>query len=127
MNAKKWAFYIFCFCLAGTIINSSGLYSVIETPSVNVPEANLGEGITDISEGITSAEDSNSMYDSGEMLSNILNTVKTFFSVLFIPGPYLVTLGWPSSVAGAIQAIANLTEAWAFMQLISGRQTKSMD
>lgn len=125
-NAQKIAFFIFAFVVAGGIINGSGIFTPVHVPDVDMPSADLADGITE-SNGLQSEGDEASMIDGWRMVKSMYSTVKTVFGVLLIPGYYLYDLGVPVDAALGIQSMVTLSEVWGTLQIISNRSTKGMD
>lgn len=128
MNAIKMAFFIFAFSIAGGIIASSGIFSTtVETPKIETPSADLATGIMEVDSLTSSTSDLESAFNGGEMLLNILSTVKTIFEVLLLPAPYLISQKVPTSIAYGVQAMVTLSEVWALIQIYRNMSTKGMD
>ena len=126
MNAQKIAFFIFAFVIAGGIINGSGIFTPVPVPDVDMPSADLADGIVETGD-VSSDGDLSAAFDGWAMVKSMYSTVKTVFGVLLIPGYYLCDLGVPVAAALGIQSMVTLSEVWGLLQLISNRSTKGMD
>jgi hypothetical protein len=126
MNAQKLAFFIFAFVIAGGIINGSGIFTQVSVPDVDMPTADLADGIVETND-VSSDSDLSTAFDGWAMVKSMYSTVKTVFGVLAVPYYYLRDLGVPVAVALGIQSMVTLSEVWGMLQLISNRSTKGMD
>jgi len=126
MNAQKIAFFIFAFVIAGGIINGSGIFTQVSVPDVDMPTADLADGIVETND-VSSDSDLSTAFDGWAMVKSMYSTVKTVFGVLAVPYYYLRDLGVPVAVALGIQSMVTLSEVWGMLQLISNRSTKGMD
>ena len=122
--------FLVAFCLAGGIINATGIFLPVENMDVGVD--NLDSGMTDdiieVDENsVYSTSDMSSEVDSWGLLLQSLNVVKQMLSVLILPGPFLKSVGVPSAFANAIQIILNIVLAWGLIQFALNRSTKALD
>jgi len=126
MNAQKIAFFIFAFVIAGGIINGSGIFTPVSVPDVDMPSANLADGIVETND-VSSSSDLSDVFDGWAMIKSMFSTVKTVFGVLAVPVFYLLDLGVPLAVAAGIQSLVTLSEVWGLLQIVTNRSTKGMD
>lgn len=131
MQAKNIALFILCFCLAGGVVNGSGIFQPVAVPDANTEQFNdshLADGIMKLPDnGTISADDISTGLDGWGMLINTFGMVGMMFQVLVLPGFFLSSIGVPSSFAWAIQIIVNVVTVWGLVQFVTGRSTKTMD
>ncbi|MCK9575326.1 MAG: hypothetical protein M0R51_05165 [Clostridia bacterium] len=126
MWAKEIAFFLLAFVVAGGIINGAGIFDTVTIPEVEMPGADLADGIVEAGSS-GSESDVASAFDGWTMISSMYSTVKIVFSVLVLPGPYLASTGAPIAFAYGIQTMISLAEVWGLMQLVTNRSTGGMD
>lgn len=127
MQAKQLAFFVLALSLAGGIINSSGIFDTeIAVYNVDVDES-ISDDITEIDNSVKSDSDLAGALEGWEMLKKTWDTMITMFSVLALPGKWLVKYGVDDGVAAAVQIIVSVVEAWGLMQFLTGRSTKGME
>ena len=126
MWAKEIAFFLLAFVVAGGIINGAGIFDTVTIPEATMPGADLADGIVEAGSS-GSESDVSSAFDGWAMIASMYSTVKTVFSVLVLPGPYLASIGIPTAFAYGIQTMVSLAEVWGLMQLVTNRSTGGMD
>lgn len=130
MIAKEQALFILAFCLAGGIINSTGLFTPVE--NINADPSNISStmanDIVDTDPGITtSSTDLTTSLDTWGLLLSTFDIVKTVLSVLVLPGPFLIAIGVNALFATAIQVIMNVGLAWGLIQFATGKGLKQYE
>lgn len=127
MQAKQLAFFVLALSLAGGVINSSGIFDTgIAVYDIDVDE-DISDGIAEINESVQSDSDLLGIFEGWEMIKKTWDIVVTMFSVLALPGRWLVKLGVDSGTALAVQAIVSVVEAWGLVQFVTGRSSKGME
>lgn len=127
MQAKQLAFFVLALSLAGGIINSSGIFETdFKNYDVNV-DKDLSKGIAEIDESVQSDNDLLGIFEGWELIKKTWDIIKTMFSVLALPGKWLVKLGVDSGTAFAVQVLVTAIEAWGLIQFVTGRSTKGME
>jgi hypothetical protein len=127
MFAKELAFFLLAFVVSAGIINGAGIFDVVTVPDVDMPSADLADGIVEMDGSVESDSGMSSYFDSWGMIASMYNTVKTVFSILVIPGPYLFSVGVPYAFAAGIQTMVTLAEIWGLLQIVTNRSTGGMD
>lgn len=127
MQAKQLAFFILAFSLAGGIINSSGIFDTdIAVYDVDVDE-DIADGIMEVGGPVQSDSDLAGALDGWEMLKKSWDTLKTVFTLLALPGPWLYSRGVNAATSTGIQTLVSMVEVWGLIQLFTGRSTKGME
>ncbi len=127
MQAKQLAFFVLALSLAGGIINSSGIFDTdFTTYEVDVDEG-IADDIIEIDDSVQSKNDLTEALDGWKMLKRSWDTMKTVFSVLALPGKWLLDLGVGAATAIAVQIMVSVVEVWGLIQLLTGRSTKGME
>lgn len=130
MIAKENALFILAFCLAGGIINATGIFQPVD--NMDADQANItgdmANDLMDIDEGsIASSSDISTSVDSWSLVLSTFGMVKDMLSVLLLPGPFLKGIGVNALFADAIQVIMNIGLAWGLIQFALNRSTKNFD
>lgn len=127
MQAKQIAFFVVAFSLSMGIISVSGIFDY----DPGNYEVNIQQNITeDIAMLDNSAESDNALerlVDGWEMLKQSYDALKTVFSVLLLPGPWLYSLGVSFVISSAVQTIVTLVELAGLVQFITNRSFKGME
>lgn len=130
MIAKENALFILAFCLAGGIINASGIFQpvdVIDADPGNIT-GTMANDLMDVDEGsIQSSSDISTNVDSWGLVLSTFGMVKDMLSVLVLPGPFLKGIGVNTLFADAVQVIMNIGLAWGLIQFALNRSTKNFD
>lgn len=130
MHSKEIALFLVAFCLAGGIINATGIFSPVENMDVGTENLNssMSDDILEVNEdGVYSSSDISSEVDSWGLLLQTMDIIKQMLSVLVLPGPFLRSIGVPTAFADAVQVILNIVLAWGIIQFALNRSTKNLD
>lgn len=127
MQAKQIAFFVLAFSLSMGIINATGIFDYDPgNYEVNV-QSNLTKNIAELDNSADSSGSLAGLLDGWEMLKQSYDAIKTMFSVLLLPGPWLYNMGVSFGTSGAVQTMVTLVEAWGLVQFITNRSTKGME
>lgn len=131
MQLANWSMFIICFCLAGGIINGSGIFNQVDVPETDTSDyesINMSEGVTRMPDsGATSASDISSSMDGWGMLASTFGMLLRLVGVLAIPYFFLADAGVPDSYAVAVQVMINLATIWGLIQWKTNRSTKNLE
>lgn len=127
MQAKQIAFFVLAFSLSMGIINATGIFDYDPgNYEVNV-QSNLTKNIAELDNSADSSGSLAGLLDGWKMLKQSYDAIKTMFSVLLLPGPWLYNMGVSFGTSGAVQTMVTLVEAWGLVQFITNRSTKGME
>lgn len=130
MHSKEVALFLVAFCLAGGIINATGIFSPVENIDVGTEslDGDMANDILEVNEdSVYSSSDISSEVDSWGLLLQSMSIVKQMLSVLILPGPFLKSIGVPVLFADAVQVILNIVLAWGLIQFALNRSTKNLE
>lgn len=131
MQLANLSMFVICFCLAGGIINGSGIFNQVDVPDADTSDyesINMSEGVTRMPDsGATSASDFSSTMDGWGMLASTFGMLLQLVGVLTIPGVFLAQAGVPISYAVAVQVVINLATIWGIIQWKTNRSTKNLE
>lgn len=127
MQAKQLAFFIIAFSIAGGIVNGSGIFSYdVDVYDVD-EDKTIVDGISEIDDSTQSSGDLAEAVDGWKMIKKSWDSIKTMFSVLVLPGPWLHGRGVDFATSTGVQTIVSVVEVWGLIQLFTGRATKGME
>ncbi len=127
MQAKQMAFFVVAFSLSMGIINTTGIFDYnAGNYEVDVKD-NLTANIAKLDSSAESDGGLAKLIDGWKMLKMSYDAIKTMFTVLLLPGPWLYNMGVGLGTAGAVQTMATLIEAVGLVQIVSNRSFKGME
>lgn len=127
MQIKQLAFFVIAFSVSMSAINAVGIFDYDPGRYEVTVSDDISDNITKIDDSMKSTSGLTAIFDGWEMIKTAFGAIKTIFSVLILPGPWLEDMGLNSAIADAVQVMVNLAELVGFIQFISNRSFKGME